>query len=235
MGRRLGGGCPITFGYQPKASGSATGPVGRRPDLRAAAQCRRPPKFLSWDPKVSQGKLNKNRNLMWTKRGKARLILIFSTNTNCENMAYRSFRCEEYSARGVRKNSTGRTGMWQPSVVSVLKPMQGGSKSTLRNGETAWCRGLTCTHFRPPFGVLRGQTSRPEPTKKRLGMSLSVQHYQDQQRSQKGASKATLRNGETAWCRGLTCTHFRPSFGVLRGQTSRPEPTKKRLGMSLSG
>ena len=79
--------------------------------LRAAAQCRRPPKFLSWDPKVSQGKLNENRNLMWTKRGKARLILIFSTNTNCENMAYRSFRSEEYSARGVRKVSTGRTGM----------------------------------------------------------------------------------------------------------------------------
>ena len=42
VGRRLGGGCPITFGYQPKASGSATGPVGRRPDLRAAAHCRRP-------------------------------------------------------------------------------------------------------------------------------------------------------------------------------------------------
>ena len=32
------------------------------------------------------GELNENRNLMWTKRGKARLILIFSTNTNCENM-----------------------------------------------------------------------------------------------------------------------------------------------------
>ena len=66
VGRRLGGGCPITFGYQPKASGSATGPVGRRPDLRAAAPCRRPPKFLSWDPKESQGKLNENRYLMWT-------------------------------------------------------------------------------------------------------------------------------------------------------------------------
>ena len=30
-----------------------------------------------------QGELNENRNLMWTKRGKARLILIFNTNTNC--------------------------------------------------------------------------------------------------------------------------------------------------------
>ena len=46
---------------------------------------------------------------MWTKRGKACLILIFSTNTNCESMAYRSFRSEEYSARGVRKVTTGTT------------------------------------------------------------------------------------------------------------------------------
>ena len=38
-------------------------------------------------------------------------------------------------------------------------------------------------------------------------------------KSQKGASKATLRNGETEWCRGLTCTNFRPPFGGLRGQT----------------
>ena len=58
---------------------------------------------------VSQGELNKNRKLMWTKRGKACLILIFSTNTNRESMAYRSFRSEEYSARGVRKVTTGTT------------------------------------------------------------------------------------------------------------------------------
>ena len=44
---------------------------------------------------------------MLTKRGKARLILICSTNTNCENMAYRSFRFENDSARGVRKVTTG--------------------------------------------------------------------------------------------------------------------------------
>ena len=37
---------------------------------------------------------------MWTKRGKARLILIFSTNTNCENMAYRSFRSKKCSQGG---------------------------------------------------------------------------------------------------------------------------------------
>ena len=45
---------------------------------------------------------------MWTKRGKARLNLIVSTNTNCENMAYRSFRSEKCSARGVRKVTAER-------------------------------------------------------------------------------------------------------------------------------
>ena len=30
------------------------------------------------------------------QKGKACLILTFSTNTNCESMAYRSFRSEEY-------------------------------------------------------------------------------------------------------------------------------------------
>ena len=64
------------------------------------------------------GELNENRNFMWTKRGKVRLILIFSTNTNCEDMAYRSFRSEKCSARGVRKVTTGITGLWQPSVHS---------------------------------------------------------------------------------------------------------------------
>jgi hypothetical protein len=46
------------------------------------------------------------------------LISIFSTNTNCESMAYRSFRPEKFSARGVRKVTTGITGLWQPSVHS---------------------------------------------------------------------------------------------------------------------
>ena len=55
---------------------------------------------------------------MWTKRGKVCLILIFSTNTNCESMAYRSLRSEEYSAREVSKVITGITGLWQPSVHS---------------------------------------------------------------------------------------------------------------------
>ena len=55
---------------------------------------------------------------MLTKRGKARLILISSTNTNCESMAYRSFRSEKLSVRGARKVTTGLTGLWQPSVHS---------------------------------------------------------------------------------------------------------------------
>ena len=46
---------------------------------------------------------------MLTKRGKARLILIFSTITNCKSMAYRSFKSENCSARGVRKVTTGMT------------------------------------------------------------------------------------------------------------------------------
>jgi hypothetical protein len=44
--------------------------------------------------------------------------LIFSTNTNCESMAYRSFRPSGFEARGVRKVTTGITGLWQPSVHS---------------------------------------------------------------------------------------------------------------------
>ena len=51
--------------------------------------------------------LDKNRNLMWSQRWKACLILIFSANTNCESMVHRSLRSEEYSARGVAKVTTG--------------------------------------------------------------------------------------------------------------------------------
>ena len=52
------------------------------------------------------------------ERVKARLILITSTNTNRESVAYRSFRPSEFEARGVRKVTTGITGLWQPSVHS---------------------------------------------------------------------------------------------------------------------
>ncbi|CAL8988893.1 unnamed protein product [Prunus brigantina] len=66
--------------------------------------------------------LNENRNLVWNKRVKARLILISSTNTNRESVAYRSFRPSEFEARGVRKVTTGITGLWQPSVHSDFYP-----------------------------------------------------------------------------------------------------------------
>ena len=49
---------------------------------------------------LERGQLNENRNLMWTERGQARLISMFSTNANCEHMAYRSFRSEKCSAAG---------------------------------------------------------------------------------------------------------------------------------------
>jgi hypothetical protein len=67
---------------------------------------------------VFKDALTENRNLMWTRRGKVRLILIFSANTNCESMAYRSFSFDMDSTRGVRKVTTGITGLWQPSVHS---------------------------------------------------------------------------------------------------------------------
>ena len=46
------------------------------------------------------------------------MILIFSTNTNRETVAYRSFQFLEFEVRGVRKVTTGITGLWQPSVHS---------------------------------------------------------------------------------------------------------------------
>ena len=125
-----------------------------------------------------------------------------------------------------------------PALQRPAKSQKGASKATLRNGETAWCRGFTCTNFRPPFGGLRGQAAMSNVAsktyKKKAWNELVGPALQRPAKSQKGASKATLRNGETAWCRGFTCTNFRPPFGGLRGQTLRPEPRKKRLGMSLS-
>jgi hypothetical protein len=38
------------------------------------------------------------------------------TNTNCESVAYRSIRPSKFEARGVRKFTTGITGLRQPSV-----------------------------------------------------------------------------------------------------------------------
>ncbi|KAF1855323.1 hypothetical protein Lal_00048019 [Lupinus albus] len=61
--------------------------------------------------KDNADELNENRNLVWNKRVKARLILISSTNTNRESVAYRSFSPSEFEARGVRKVTTGITGL----------------------------------------------------------------------------------------------------------------------------
>ncbi|KFK29458.1 hypothetical protein AALP_AA7G136700 [Arabis alpina] len=57
-------------------------------------------------------KRKEGRNLVWNKRIKARLILIFSTNTNRESVANKSFRPSNFDVRGVRKVTTGITGLW---------------------------------------------------------------------------------------------------------------------------
>ena len=57
---------------------------------------------------------------MQTKRGTAWLILLFSTNTYCENMADRSCRFDKCSDRFVREVTTGMIGSWQPSVHSEV-------------------------------------------------------------------------------------------------------------------
>ena len=57
---------------------------------------------------------------MWTKSGTARLILIVSTNTNCESMAYRSLRSEKCLARGVRKVTTGITGLHKSCACDMV-------------------------------------------------------------------------------------------------------------------
>ena len=83
---------------------------------------------------------------MWTKRGKACLILIFSANTNCESMAYRSFRSEEYSARGVRKVT--------PSWLEAIPPI---SQQPLRDITVLWQPSRSYRHsllFDPSMSAL---------------------------------------------------------------------------------
>ena len=91
-----------------------------------------------------------------------------------------------------------------------IQPPKKTSKSTLWNAESAWCRGFTCSNFRPPFWVLRCQTSRPEPTKKRLGMSLSAHDYKDQHRGRKGRQKPP---SETAKQHGVAGSRA-PIYGL---------------------
>ncbi|CAN6973678.1 unnamed protein product, partial [Brassica rapa subsp. trilocularis] len=72
------------------------GPCGCKRNV-ISAQCS---ECQSEEIQPSADELNENRNLVWNKRVKARLILIFSTNTNRESVAYRSFRPSEFEARG---------------------------------------------------------------------------------------------------------------------------------------
>ena len=58
---------------------------------------------------------------MWNIRVNAYLIRLFSTSTNRETVALRSFCLSEFDARGVRKVTTGITGLWQPSVHSDVE------------------------------------------------------------------------------------------------------------------
>ena len=67
---------------------------------------------------VSYEELKETRNLLSNKRVEAPLIGRLSTSPNCESMAYRSFSRRDGRARGVRKVTTGITGLWQPSVHS---------------------------------------------------------------------------------------------------------------------
>ncbi|KAI9070475.1 hypothetical protein K1719_047562 [Acacia pycnantha] len=42
------------------------------------------------------------------------------TNTNRESVAYRSFSPSEFEARGVRKVTTGITGLWRQAFIATL-------------------------------------------------------------------------------------------------------------------
>ena len=55
---------------------------------------------------------------MRAKGGNAGLVVIFSVDVDREKIAHRSSMFEICSTRGVRKVTTGITGLWQPSVHS---------------------------------------------------------------------------------------------------------------------
>jgi hypothetical protein len=46
--------------------------------------------------------------------------MISSMNTNCESMAYQSFRPLDFEARSLRNVTTWITGLWQPSIRSDI-------------------------------------------------------------------------------------------------------------------
>ena len=65
------------------------------------------------------------------------LHMTFSMNTNSEMMAYRSFQVSKFEVRGVRKVTTGITGLWQPPLVIDLTSVQ---RRDCGEGLQEWCR-----------------------------------------------------------------------------------------------
>ena len=150
---------------------------------------------------MSQGKLNENRNLMWTKRGKARLILIFSTNTNCENMAYRSFRSEKYSARGVRKGVS----IWNQLPAAMIVRFDAPSEWQI---EGLPPKTLPIAPIRTTWYLDSGRMN-PQLAISRRQFPLA-QHYKDQHRGRKGRQKPP---SETAKQHGVAGSRA-PIFGL---------------------
>jgi hypothetical protein len=67
---------------------------------------------------------------------------------NSESMAYRFFRSSEFEARGVRKVTTGITGLWQPSVHGDV------AFSSIDVGSSYRCEAefAKCWIVHPPIG-----------------------------------------------------------------------------------
>lgn len=59
---------------------------------------------------------------MQNKRVKAHSILIFSTHTSCESIAYRPFSLSGLEARGVRKVNTGTMSCIPGLVLQEVAP-----------------------------------------------------------------------------------------------------------------
>ncbi|KAK8942486.1 hypothetical protein KSP39_PZI008717 [Platanthera zijinensis] len=79
-----------------------------------------------------------------------RLVALRNTNTNRESVAYRSFRSSEFEARGVRKVTTGITGLWQPSVHSDIYKLRIGLQVT---SYQALSPGLSALQYDPRYHI----------------------------------------------------------------------------------
>src|ERR1700760_4009144 len=87
-----------------------------------------------------------NRNLQWSKRAKAPLILIFSVNTNHESVAYRSFSPSEFEARGARKVTTGIDDQ-QSQAMSPASSSRPTAHVTSREWVVCLCRRCSATQL----------------------------------------------------------------------------------------